>query len=110
MRGQEHRVLAGQRPAGGRAHADLQVRGGGGVVEAGQRPVAVQQLGDRVGVGDQAGDVGGGREAADLEGPPGVADQLPLQLGQVQLPSGVLADGTTSAADSRQGSSLEWCS
>jgi hypothetical protein len=93
VRRQHHRVLAGQRAAGWRAHGDLQVRAGGGVVEAGQRAVAVQQLRHDVGVGDHAGDVGGGREAADLERPPGVADQLPLQVVEVEAAAGILLDG-----------------
>jgi hypothetical protein len=54
--------------------------------------VAVQQGGDPVGVGEDPGDVGGGREAADQR-PPGVADQLGLQPGEVDVAVAVLADG-----------------
>ena len=53
---------------------------------------AVQQRGDRVGVGEDAGDVGGGGEAADPQRPVGVPDQLRVQVGQVDVPVGVRAD------------------
>jgi hypothetical protein len=54
--------------------------------------VAVEQSRDPVGVGDDAGDVGGGREAAHRQRPPHQAGQAGLQLGQVELAVGVLAD------------------
>jgi hypothetical protein len=55
--------------------------------------VAVQQGGQAVGVGQDAGDVGGGREGADQQPPASVAGQLGLQLVQVDLAVAVLADG-----------------
>jgi hypothetical protein len=58
------------------------------VVEAGKRAVAVQELRDGVGVGEDAGHVGGGLEAADLERPVGEAHQRRLQLGQVDAATG----------------------
>jgi hypothetical protein len=79
VRGEEGRVLVRQRAAVVAAHGDLEVRTGGGVVPEGERAMAVEQLRDRVGVGDHPGDVGGGRERADPERPVGVADQLPRQ-------------------------------
>jgi hypothetical protein len=66
------------------------VGAGGGVVEQGQRAVAVQQLGH--GVGEHAGDVGAGRERPDPQRPVGVAPQLPLQVGEVEA-AAVLGDG-----------------
>src|SRR4029453_13130509 len=84
-------VVAGALAAG--AHPDGDVRRGGRVVPDRQRAVAVQQGGDAVGVGQDAGDVGGGREAADPQRPVGVAAQLLLELAQVDLAGGVLADG-----------------
>jgi hypothetical protein len=55
--------------------------------------VAVRQGRHPVRVGQDAGDVGGGREAPDDQRPPGVPGQLGLQVGQVELAVGVLADG-----------------
>jgi hypothetical protein len=54
--------------------------------------VAVQQGRDPVGVGEDAGDVGGGREAAHHQRPPRQVGEAGLQLGEVELAVGVLAD------------------
>jgi hypothetical protein len=54
--------------------------------------VGVQQAGDRAGVGEDAGDVGGGREAADAQRPAGEPDQLLAQVGQVDMTVGVFGD------------------
>ena len=101
VRGQEHRVLAG--------HVDRQVRAGRCVVPERQRTVPVQQRRDGLGVGDDPGDVGGGRERPDLERRRGGA--APTRGGRDRRgrarPRGSC---TTSAPDSRHGSSLEWCS
>ena len=92
VRGQEHRVLviAGARAGGG--DPDRHVGPGGGVVPERQRAMGVQQRGDRVGVGHDAGDVGGGREAADQQRPLCVAVSSRLQVGEVDMAVGVLAD------------------
>ena len=63
-------------PGRGGGDPDRQVRPGGGVVPERQRPVGVQQGGDRAGVGQDAGHVGGGREAADQQR----AARVPVQL------------------------------
>ena len=73
-------------------HVDPHVGGGRGEVPEGERSVVVEQRADRPPVGDDPGDVGGGREAADLERPAGVTDQLLLQVAQVDVPVGVLVD------------------
>ena len=86
------RVLVRQRAAVVAAHGDLEVRTRGGVVPEGERAVAVEQLRDRIGVGDHPGDVGGGRERADPERAVGVADQLPRQPVAVDAAVGVLGD------------------
>ena len=66
VRRQEHRVLVRLGVAGTSAvHLDVDVRGGGREVPERQRAVPVQQVGDRVGVADDAGDVRGRRERAD---------------------------------------------
>jgi hypothetical protein len=51
--------------------------------------VGVQDLGDAVGVGEDAGDVGGRGEAADDQRPVPVPAQLPLQVVQVHAAVGV---------------------
>ena len=66
-----------------RVHLDLDVRGGRGIVPKGQRPVAVQQTGDDVGIGLDAGDVRGGGEAADQQLPVAVELELTLQMVEV---------------------------
>ena len=54
--------------------------------------MVVQQARHRHGVGHDPGHVGGGRERADLQGPVGVADELCLEVGEVDVAVGVLAD------------------
>ena len=85
-------VQLGALPAPG-PHLDLHVGGRGGEVPEGERPVLVEE--GRYGrhVGDDAGDVGGGREGADLEWPVGVAAQLLLQVIEVDAAVQVLVDG-----------------
>ena len=85
VRRQEHRVLAVAGTRRGFGHPDRHVRAGGGVVPERQRAVGVQQGRDRVGVGEDAGDVRGGREAADAQRPVGVADELCCQVGEVDV-------------------------
>ena len=92
VRGQEDGVLvvtgAGRRLAG----PDRHVRAGRRVVPERQRPVGVQQRGDRVGVGQDPGDVGRGGKAPDAQRPVCVTVQLRGQVGQVDVPVGVGAD------------------
>ena len=85
VRREEDRVLAG--------HVDRQVRARGGVVEAGERAVAVEQRRDLLDVGDDPGDVRRGGEAADLQRPVRVLAQLGVEVGEVDPPVRVLADG-----------------
>jgi hypothetical protein len=54
--------------------------------------VGVQQHRDRVGVGQDAGHVRGGGEAADQQRPVCVGPQLAVQVGHVNVAAGVLAD------------------
>jgi len=64
VRRDEDRVLGGEAVAVAfpiRVHVDADVGRGGGEVPEGQCAVPVEQLGDAAGVGDDAGDVGGGR-------------------------------------------------
>ena len=92
VRGQEHRILVVARARAGGGDLDRHVRPGGGVVPERQRPVGVQQPGDRRGAGQDAGHVGGGREAADQQRPVRVPVQLAAQVGQVDVAVGVLTD------------------
>ena len=91
--------------------ANRHVGPGGGVVPERQRAVGVQQRRDRAGVGEDPGDVGGSGEAADPQralsrtGRAGVS-----RSARSMWPSASSPMTTTSAIDSRQGSSLEWCS
>jgi hypothetical protein len=61
------------------------------------------------GVGEDAGDVDAAEKRPDPQRR-SVCSTAALELGEVDVPVGVLGDGTTSAMDSRHGSSLEWCS
>ena len=77
-----------------------------------ERAVLVQQPGDRVGVGDDAGDVARPpRTSRSCSGRSAYRSSSRAQLGRGRCgrrrPRGW---STTSAIDSRQGSSLEWCS
>jgi len=54
--------------------------------------VGVQQRGDRIGVGQDPGDVGRGGKAPDAQGALRVAVQLRGQIGQVDVAIGVGAD------------------
>ena len=53
-------------------------------------PCSCRSVEMRGGVGEDAGDVGGGRERADLQRPVGVLLQLGAQLVQVHSPVDVL--------------------
>ncbi len=90
VRGQEHCVLGRLGVIG--PHVDVDVRGPGRVVPERQRPVLVQQAGDRVGVREDAGHVRRGREAADPQRPVGVAHELLGQPRGVDVPVGALRD------------------
>jgi hypothetical protein len=82
VRGEEDGVLVSQPPVlalRGGVHVDREVRSRGGVIPAGKRAVAVEQDGDRVHVGDDAGDIRRRREAPDLEPARGVALELCLE-------------------------------
>ncbi len=76
-----------------RRHLDGHVGRGGGEVPEGQRAMAMEQHRDGAGVRQDAGDVGRGREGPDAQRPVGVADQLPLQVREVDAAVGVLVDG-----------------
>jgi hypothetical protein len=52
----------------------------------------MQQRRNRPGVGEDAGHVGGRREAADQQRPAGEPGELPFQVGQVDVAVGVLPD------------------
>ena len=95
---------------GRRAHLDPDVRRGGGEVEEGQRAVAVEQHRQAAGVREDAGHVGGGREAADLERALGVAAELALELREVDVAVRVLGDDHHVGDRLAPRSSLEWCS
>eukprot|EP00053_Salpingoeca_punica_P014469 m.131571 g.131571 ORF g.131571 m.131571 type:complete len:821 (-) comp16464_c2_seq1:87-2549(-) len=60
-------VAVGQALGGEQLHVDVQVGPAGRVVPEGQEAVAVQDDGDFHVLGDDAGDVGGGGEGADLQ-------------------------------------------
>ena len=93
--GQENRVLAvdgAVRSRSARRHADFDIGGGRRVVPERQRAVAVQQGGDGPGVGGDAGDVGGGREAADLERPVGMVLEGRSQAADIDMAVGVGVD------------------
>ncbi len=73
-------------------HVDLDVRRRGGEIPERQRAVAVEQIGDPVGVGDDAGDVRGRGERSDPQWTVTVADEFGLEAGGVDVPVGVLRD------------------
>ena len=104
------------RPCGRRGRARTRPSGSartgrGGVVPAGQRAVLVQQPGDRRVVGEDPGDVGGGREAADQQAAgPRTGSVARAGRPRSTWPCRSAPITTTSAIDSRHGSSLEWCS
>ena len=90
VRADEDRVLA---RAAGAVHLDVDVGRAGGEVPEAERAVLVEQVGDALGVGDDAGDVGGGGEGADLERPVGVALELLAEVVEGDPAVGVLVDG-----------------
>jgi hypothetical protein len=92
VRREEDRVLVIVAVRPGCRDADRHVGPGRRVVPERQRAVSVQQRRDRAGVGEDAGDVGGGGEAADPQRPPGVAIQLAFQVRQVDVTVGVRTD------------------
>ena len=90
---QEDRVLVRQRVVAARRRPlDRDVRRGRREVPERERAVAVQQVGDRARVRDDARHVAGGRERADLERARLVRRELQLELGEVDVAVGVLAD------------------
>ena len=93
VRRHEHRVhravdVLGAVPV----HLDRDVRCRRREVPERQGAVPVQQIGDRVGVGDDAGDVRRGGEGADLERAFLVRPQCSVQRSQVDVAVGVLGD------------------
>ncbi len=84
VRGEEHRVLVG--------HVDREVRTGRGVVPARKRAVAAQHGRGALDVGDDARDIGRGREAADLQRPVGIAAKLAVEMVDIQTALCVLAN------------------
>lgn len=94
VRAEHHGILVRQRVLGApRVHVDVDVRGGGGEIPHGERSVAVEQVGNGTRVRQDAGDVGGGRERADLHRSIGEAHQFGFQLGKVDVTVGVFLDG-----------------
>ena len=109
---EEHRVLVAPRLAGRAPHLDVDVRRGRGEVPERQRAVPVQQRGDRRRVGDDAGDVAT-RPRTSRSAAAGRRGREQLALERRRRRCGRRASSriaTTSAIDSRHGSSLEWCS
>ena len=82
VRAEEHRVDP--------VHRQVDVRRRGGEVPERQRAVLVEQRGQAGDVADDAGDVGGRRERADLERPVGVLLELVGEERLVDVPVGVL--------------------
>src|SRR4029079_18463592 len=92
----EDRVLVGKpavRNRRRRVQVDPDVWSGRRVVPEGERAEPVQQDRDRLRVGEDARDVGGGREGADLERAAGVALELVAKVVDVDAAVSVLADG-----------------
>ncbi len=92
VRRQEHRVLVVASAGTGHGNPDRHVGPCGGVIPERQGTMGVQQRRDPAGVGENAGHVGRGRETADQQRPAGEPGHLPLQVGQVDVAVGVLAD------------------
>ena len=93
VRAEEDRVLVRERMLRrARAHLDLDVRRGGGEVPERKCSVPMQQIRDRKGVGENAGDVRRGRERRDLPRPGRVPDELLLESPDVDVPVDVLRD------------------
>ena len=93
-----------------RVHVDRKVGRGRCGVPTRERAVPVEQDRDGVGVRDDAGHVRGRREAPDLERACGMTSSAQRRCSRSNLPSASSRMTTTSAGDSRHGSSLEWCS
>ena len=91
VRRDEHRVLVDERVVA-IVHLDLHVRTGRREVPERQRAVLVEQPRDRALIGRDARDVGGRREAADLERPRRVLDQLLLEVCEIDVAISVLVD------------------
>ena len=93
VRTEEDRILVRQGVLRARrVHRDLDVRCRRGEVPEGERPVAVQQVGDGARVREDPGHVRSGGERPDLQRPRGVPDELGLEGGQVDMAVGVLGD------------------
>ena len=111
VRRDEHRVLAGGRVAVVRVHLDVDVRRRGGDVPEGEGAVLVQEPGDPVGVGHDAGHVAGRAERPDLERRARRTAPARRRAGRRRCdrrrPRGW---SPRRPIDSRQGSSLLWCS
>lgn len=76
----------------GHVHFDFDVGSGGGEVPEGEGVVLMEEACDGGGVGADAGDVGGGREASDFEGAVGVFLELEFEVFEVDLAVGVFVD------------------
>ena len=73
-------------------HLDRQIGPGRRVIEEREGAVAMERDRDAVDVGDDARDVGGSREAAELAGSVGVAAQFVIEVVDVDPAVGVLRD------------------
>ena len=89
VRADEDRVLD---RAAGAVHLDVDVGRARGEVPEAQRTVLVEQVGHALGVGDDAGDVGGRGEGPDLERPVGVGLELLAEVVERDPAVGVLVD------------------
>ena len=93
VRGKEHRVLVVAAAWPGPGHPDRHMGRRGRVVPHRQCAITVQQRRDPAGVAEDAGHVRGGGETSDEQWPAGVADDLALEVGEVDLAISVRADG-----------------
>ena len=93
VRGKEHRVLVVATAWPGPGHPDRHMGRRGRVVPHRQCAITVQQRRDPAGVAEDAGHVRGGGKTSDEQWPAGVADDLALEVGEVDLAISVRADG-----------------
>ena len=114
MRREEDGVLVCELSVGDRRHGihlDRQLGPGRRVIEEREGAVRWSAIATPSTSVTMPGDVGGSREAAELAGSVGVAAQFVIEVVDVdpgrRRPRAIV---TTSTADSRHGSSLEWCS
>ena len=91
VRGEDHRVLGDRRILG--MHVDVDVGRSRGVVPDRQCAVLVKELGNGVGVGEDARDIAGGAEGSDDERALAMLAQGCLEGVKVDVSVAVLGDG-----------------